>query len=177
MKTLFGLVGMIAVSWVPMAHAQDGDRPASDPLAALATCRAIADAGERLNCFDREAALLAAAVEKRDIVVVDRAGVSAARRSLFGFRLPRLRLFGNDGERRAEEPEFTEIETTITRAQRSGSGWVFTLADGAQWAQTDSIQLATEPRAGTPIRIREGALGSYRANIGRAPAIRVRRVN
>lgn len=177
MKTALGFIGIIMTMWVSTASAQENSRPSPEPLDGLNACRAIPAETERLRCFDREVALLDEAARSRNVVIIDRAGVRAAQRSLFGLRLPSLRLFGSRNERPADEPEFTSIETTVKRAERSGTGWLFTLEDDARWVQTDSIQLASDPRAGTPIRIREGALGSYRANVGNAPAIRVRRIN
>lgn len=176
MKTVVGLACFVGLTIGTPALAQDDTRPRAEPLDRVVACRSIASAEERLRCYDREVASFDDAERRKDIVVVDRAGVKAARRSLFGLRLPSLKLFGDD-ENSEDAAEFTNIETTVKRAERSGNGWLLTLEDDARWVQTDSTQLASEPRAGTRVRIRQGALGSFLANIGNAPAIRMRRIN
>lgn len=167
------LLAMIAA--VPAAAQAQNAAETPDVLVRLDACRAIASPEERLGCFDREVALLQAARTAREVVVVDRQQLRRTRRTLFGLTLPDLELFGDRGDDRDREA-ITEIESTI-RSVSGGHrrGWLFSLEDGAVWAQTDSRPLAREPRPGTKIRIRRAALGSYLANIAGAPAIRVRR--
>ncbi len=113
------------------------------------------------------------------MVVVDRAQVRAARRSLFGLTLPNLAILDGGAKDAEEKGEgFTEIETTIGRAYRGSDGhWVMVLADGAKWLQTDTRELPGDPAAGKKIHIRKAALGSYFANINGGIAIRVQRQN
>lgn len=137
-------------------------------LRSFAQCRAIADAGTRLDCFDKAAGALEQAVKAKDVRIVDRNDATKVRRSLFGFALPRVNLFGGgDGAADAREPEFTEINTTIAAARAVGHDRVeIRLADetGAVWQTTDPLPFT--PKAGTKIRIRKGTLGSYFMNIG-----------
>ncbi len=155
------------------AVAEDKAAPPPPPEAyrALIDCRGLTDPAERLACYDRQVARIEQAQVAGDLVVTDRASIREAKRGLFGFKLPGLNIFKNaDGD---DE----EIESTITGVGSLQYGaWRLTLADGAVWEQTDSSQLALEPKRGSKIRIRKGALGSFRANIDRQPAIRVRRV-
>ena len=59
-------------------------------LSRLVGCRQVADSTARLACYDAAASALDSAERQGDVVVVDRAQVSAARRQLFGFDLPAM---------------------------------------------------------------------------------------
>lgn len=163
-----------ACAFAQTSDAQGQDRP--EVVSRVYGCRAIPDAEARLACFDREVAALETAENAKDLVVYDREQVRRTRRSLFGIALPDLRIFGGgDGE--SEEEEFTQIATTIRSASQEGSGrYVFTLEDGARWAQIDNREFSARPRSGQAIRIRRAAMGSYLANVGTQTAVRVRRV-
>lgn len=141
-------------------------------LAELVGCRAIVDVPERVACYDRHVAALDEAERGRDVTLVERTEVNRARRSLFGFPVPRLKIFEGDDDK----PEFTRIEATIKDARRSAGRWSFQLDDGSRWAQSEPEELARTPKPGDAIRVRRGAVGSFLANIGKAPAIRVRRI-
>lgn len=158
------------------ATAQPADRtPPPAAFQRMVDCRAIADGSLRLACFDREVAAVAAAESSRDLVVIDRAKVRTARRTLFGLTVPDLGILGGGG---ADEEGVNRIEGTIASASRDGNGrWSFRLADGARWMQADSRELAVDPAAGQQIAIRKAAAGSFLANVNKQIAIRVRRVN
>ena len=140
------------------AHAQEGtgQRIVGD----LGRCRAIMVAEARLDCFDTAAAALDAAVKAQEVRVIDRQDVSKARRSLFGYTIPKFGLFGG-----GREEEFTEINTTLASARPLANGRMeLRLAEGdAVWSTTD--HLAFPPKAGRKVRIRKGALGNYFINI------------
>jgi hypothetical protein len=140
----------------------------------LVDCRAIASAAERLACYDREVAAVDQAVASDTLMVMDRQQVRKTRASLFGLTLPNLGIF-SDGE--GDEEGIARIETTIKRVSTNPNGqWILELADGARWMQIDSRTMGADPRANDKIVIRKAAMGSYLANIGRATAIRVRRI-
>ncbi|MBB5728782.1 hypothetical protein [Sphingomonas prati] len=165
------------------AHAADTPPARPAVFQSLIACRDIGVAADRLACFDRESALLDKAERNRDVVVVDRGQVRAARRTLFGLTLPSLVLFGGERDRdtpegKAEAAEVDRLETTIRGASRTAMGkWIIVLQDGARWVQIDERSLPSDPRAGQPIRIRRAAMGSYLANVNNQIAIRVRREN
>lgn len=146
---------------------------ALDPLLA---CRAIAEPTARLACFDRTAAALQDATAKHDVVVVDRQEVAKVRRSLFGFGMPSLAVFGVGAKDSHDvAPEEAEITTTIRSASRDGDGnWIVTLEDGAIWHQTGGT-IALGPRPGGAVTIKRGAIGSYFMKIGSQPAVKARR--
>ena len=160
------------------AKARD-DAPAARPelFRKLVDCRSVADSAARLACYDTTVSALDAAEQKRELVVVDKGQVRTARRSLFGFALPNLSIFGGgDAEDKKEAEEFSSIETKIRSAYRNAAGrWVITIDEGAQWLQIDSRDLAREPRAGLPIKISKAALGSYFAKVDGQIAIRMKR--
>ena len=171
------IVAACAAAGLAVGAAGHAAPPAPRPPAfqKLVDCRGIIDAAQRLACFDREVAAVAAAEGRQDLVVIDRAKVRTARRTLFGLQVPDLGIFGgNDGE----EEGVSRLEATIASVGRNGDGrWTFRLADGARWIQSDSRELGIDPAAGQPIVIRKAAMGSFLANVNKQIAIRVRRLN
>jgi hypothetical protein len=137
-------------------------------------CRAIAEPGARLACFDREVAAVANAEARQDLVVIDRAKVRTARKTLFGLSVPDLGIFGGGDD----EEGVNRIEGELAAVGRNADGrWTFRLADGARWIQADSRELGVDPAPGQKIAIRKAAMGSFLANVNKQIAIRVRRVN
>ena len=158
------------------ASASAKDKPAAAPPAvyrAVVDCRGIADAAQRLACFDRTVGEMAKAGEQQDLVVLDREAMRETRKGLFGFTLPKLKLFGGGS---GDDQEVTEIESTISGIRTADDGMpVFTIADGAKWKQTEGRNVY--PKVGDPIRIRKATLGSYMANVNKRAAVRVMRLN
>ena len=158
------------------AAAQDAKSLANAPAPKIFTdvlqCRAIAEAEARLACFDQTVGTLAQAQQRKDVFVADKEAIREVRRGLFGFSLPKVRLFGDDDM--AEEVK--SIETTIKAASRGQKGYVFTLQDGARWAQTDGAYM-DQPKPGSKIRIRRAALGSYMASIEGRVGFRIERLS
>jgi hypothetical protein len=137
---------------------------------ALLACRSIADSNQRLACYDRESGTVAQAVEKKDLVVIDRAQATAAKKSLFGFSVPSFAglLGGGDVQ---------QIEGTVAGvSQNADGGWVIKLADGSVWSQTDDTPVALEPRRGDKVVVRRGTLGSYFVRIGKQPGFKAKRI-
>jgi len=135
-------------------------------------CRAITDAAERLACFDRSVGALASAQASKDLYVADKDAMREARRGLFGFSLPKLRIFGDEDM----EKEVDSIDSTITAAVPGAQGYIFTLADGARWKQTDGAYM-DKPKAGAKIRIKRAAMGSFFGTVEKNPGVRVERLN
>ena len=135
-------------------------------------CRKITDPDQRLACYDRTVGVLASAEETDQLYVADRESIREARRGLFGFNLPKLRIFKNDDM--AEDVD--SIETTIKSVRSGQRGYIFTLEDGAIWAQTDKSYM-DRPKPGQKIRIRKAALGSFMARVENDPGFRIERLN
>ena len=66
---------------------------------ALINCRTITDAQDRLACYDAKVAAMDEAEKNDELVLADKETMKEARRGLFGFSLPKLKLFDNaDGK-------------------------------------------------------------------------------
>jgi hypothetical protein len=153
-------VGALLCSGTPTLAA----RPKSSDrvLQEFGSCRTKADAAARLACFETTFDALEKAVNTKEVTIVDKADMREARRSLFGFTLPKIDLFGGSGDARSDPDDFTEINTTIASARPVDRGRVeIRLADnsGAVWQTTDPMNFP--PKPGDKIRIRQGALGNY----------------
>ncbi len=145
----------------------------------LIDCRAITDATARLACFDTQVANLDAAETRQDVVIVDKAQVKKAKRTLFGLTLPTLAIFGgkNDDKPGAADQSDEAIETVIKSAYVNRLGKLtIIIDDDAKWVQIDTRDVNT-PKPGQSVRIRRASLGSFFANINKQAAIRMRREN
>lgn len=140
----------------------------------LVGCRSIADSDARLACYDSKVAAMDEAEKKDELVLADSASMKEAKRGLFGFSIPKLKIFGTDN---AENDKF-ELVAKIDSAFQTGYGqWTIILDDGARWVQVDTQSVVRRPAAGMEIKIRQAAMGSYFANIAGQRAIRMKRVN
>jgi hypothetical protein len=138
----------------------------------LIACQSIADSALRLACYDRQAGVVEKAIATRDLVVIDKARATAAKRSLFGFSVPDFGgLFGGG------ENDVAEIASTITKvAQDPYGAWVVTLADGSTWAQTDDSPLGLPPRRNDKVVVHRGSFGAFFLRVAGQPGIRVKRI-
>lgn len=140
----------------------------------LVNCRTIADPAARLACYDSKVAAIDEAEKKDELVLADKASMKEARKGLFGFSVPKLKIFGNDGK----QDEDFELVAKIASASMANYGkWTIILDDGARWTQIDTTVLRKNPKPGMEVKIRAAAMGSYFANIDGQRAIRMRRVN
>ena len=139
----------------------------------LSACRGIADEKARLACYDQATARLAEAVDKRELVVMDRQEINETRRSLFGFSVPNIPLFRGEGGEQA-----SKLETVIAGASPLGAGkWQIRLEDGAVW-QTNETRLGLgDPRPGQKIIIQRGTLGNYFLRINGQRGVRGRLIS
>ena len=174
MKPVFLLAAVAAALPLTVAVAKPA-KVQSRPQAfeTLVRCRAIADAAQRLQCFDNAAAALEQAADSRELVVVDRKQVREAKRNLFGLDIPNLNPFsgGDDGE----ADEVKSVEGVVASSYRDGDNkWVVKLEDGATWGQTDDKPLL-RPRAGDKVKIVRAAMGSYMMRVASQPGVRVKR--
>lgn len=140
----------------------------------LLDCRAIADASQRLACYDQSVGAIEEAEKKKDIVVVDRKEIRETKKSLFGFTLPKIGLF--TGDKDDDKDEIGEISSTVESARMiRGGDWSLRLAsDAGTWETTSSLN--TDPRAGDKVHIKKATLGSYLGSVGINRGVRFRRV-
>jgi hypothetical protein len=150
--------------------AASGAPPAA--IQQLMTCRSIADSTQRLACYDRQAAAIGQAIASKDLVVIDKAKATAAKRSLFGFSIPDFGgLFGGN------ENEVKEIASTIARVRHNPEGgWLVDLADGSTWTQTDDAPLGLPPERGNKVVVHRGSFGAFFLRVAGQPGIRVKRI-
>lgn len=158
-----------------------GEAIAKDPLPAgkgppasvrtVIACRSLTDGVARLACFDRSVGDLQTAVGGGELLMFSSKEVREARRSLFGFSVPKLPFFGN-------EKEELEFQSTIAAIRSLGYGkWQVRLQDGAWWETTEATRDREAPMNGAKIRIRKGALGNHFMSIGGMGTVRARRIS
>jgi hypothetical protein len=167
------VIGSIAAALATAAQARS-TTPTGTPatVQSLLACQSVADSGQRLSCYDKAAQGLADAMNKKELVVVDKARANEAKRSLFGFSIPNFgALFGGGDD------QVNQIESTITGAFENGyEGWMIKLADGSTWQQTDGSPVALEPRKGDKVVVKRGSMGSYFVKLGSQPGFKAKRV-
>ncbi len=138
----------------------------------LLGCRSIADAAQRLACYDRQSTVLSTAIASRDVVVIDKARASAAKRSLFGFSVPNFGgLFGSGSD------DIKQIEGVVAGVTNNADGgWTLKLADGSVWTQVDDAPLGLPPRRGDKVVIKRGSLGSFYVEFAKQPGFKAKRI-
>jgi len=176
MVTRFGIFLLAAVlgsAAIAAPKAPKMQPPPAD-FARLIACRSITDGAQRLACYDREVGVVGSANARGDLVVMNREEVRKTRRSLFGLSLPDLSVFGGGNL----PGDADTLETTIKFARQGPDGkWLFVLAEGGQWVQLDSRDFIVDPAPGQPVRIKQGALGSYMMNVNKQTGVKVHRIN
>lgn len=169
----FAIAGMLLFP-ATTAVAQDAKAP-ERLIDALAACLEIPNDSQRLACSDKAARALVDATKRKEVVVMDRADVTKTRRSLFGFTLPKLKLFGGGDDDREEEIE--QLEAKIERvAAQPQNGYVITIEGGARWRTTEPWTRSALPQPGVTVTIKRAALGSYFIKIGSGRAVRAIRI-
>ncbi len=170
---------LAAFALSPVTMAGDDAKRDKDPELArpkifddVVACKTIEEAEARLACYDEKVAALDAAQKNADIILTDKAAVKEAQKGLFGFELPKLKIFGSGDD------DIEEIEAVVKSVTANRAGQVtITLEDGARWQQVDTKILNREPREGSKARIRRGSMGSYLVTFDGGPAIRMKRLN
>ena len=159
------------LSMLLLMAAPADDAPSSTLFRDLAACRAIVANEARLACFDRAAGAMVTAEKQKAIVVLDRGEVQKAKRSLFGFSLPSIKLFG-DGK---DDEQLKQLVGTLQASSTLPGGLMrFTLDSGGQWETTE--QPMVPMRRGDVVTIKAGSLGSYLATAPGRRSVRVRRL-
>ncbi len=158
------------------ADAQERGKSAPPPspelFEALEACRGIADGAQRLACFDATSAELSAAVDSKQIVVVEEKEVRKTKRSLFGFRLPDLSIFGGNDN---DSEEDKTLNTTIKSLGKAGGGrWNIGIPEGAVWQTTEAMTF--NPSVGDEVEIKSGVMGGYFLRVGKKRAVRAKRI-
>jgi hypothetical protein len=170
-----GMIGAaMLIQSAGVAAKQPKEGPPPPQVNALLACRAITESGQRLACYDKNAAVIGDAVAKRDLVVFDRESVKKTKRGLFGFSIPNLGIFGDDDDDVEIKQIDGEIASTATNAD---GGYIFRLTDGSRWSQIDSKPMALSPQNGEKVAVKKGTLGSYFLSVNKQPGVKVKRIN
>ena len=158
-----------------LAAAAAAKPPAGPPpseISAFSTCRAIADAEQRLACYDNAAQKLEQAITTKELTVLSRRDVSETRRSLFGFSFPNIPFLGGGAE--VEK----QITAKLTRVQSLGYGkFRFQLEDGAVWETTEPENSGEMPSRGQDVTIKRGTLGNYFVLFKNMGSVRGKRIS
>jgi len=174
MKKLFVFVGLAAVVASSPSAAQAPAPAPTTPVAQVMECRKLADPEARLRCYDGTVDRLSKALTGGSLVVVDREDIRRTRRSLFGFSLPKLPFFKGDN---SQDDTPDEIIATIKSVRALPNDmWAITLDSGAEWHTVQEGSSQSAPKAGQKIKIKCGALGSYRVSVSGRPGLRAIRV-
>lgn len=172
-KTIIALIAFTILGSSYSAMARDDSPKRAPILDELVACRSIADPSGRLICYDDKVNKIDLAQKNNELIVADKADIKEARKGLFGFTLPKLKLFGSGED---DEDDVKEIETVVTSVRQVGYGaWVLNMEDGSQWQQTGTRKLVLSPKVGSKVRIKKGAVSNYWANVDGQRAISVKR--
>ena len=171
-----GLAAGVAMVVAGGATAKDRNPPRKSPLVnAIAACRQIAEPTQRLACFDKASGELVAATETGEVSVVDRSELRQARRSLFGFNMPKLPFFAGD---KSADDVSDKLVTKVTQVRDLGHNrYAVRVAEGnALWETLESYGAFHMPRVGESVEINRGPLGSYILRFGRQRGVKGRRI-
>ena len=170
------LVAVLISMFAAAVHADT----ARDALTEVARCAGVADASERLKCFD------AVALRAKSLLAAP-APEAETRKSFldwFGFARPpqpvtRADDFGKPPQ--VEPGELSQIAATVTELAKTGRGKaIFILDNGQVWRQLDSDGTEVAfAAAGKPMKVtvETGIMGSYNLTIeGRNGLIKVTRL-
>ena len=175
MRTLLFLLIVLIVAGPARADV------ARDALSEIAKCADIAEAAERLKCFDAavpraKSALAAPAQQEPKKGLWD----------WFGFARPpksatKAEDFGKPAPPPASGEEITELRAAVVEFARNPRGKsVFILDNGQVWRQLDgdsTVVLDPAPQTTMKVTIEPGVLGSYNLTIeGRTGLIKVSRL-
>lgn len=174
-----GVFAAGAVLMSPAVGLAQSGKPAADPFDPLRACRAIAADSERLACFDKVSGTLLTAADEGDLSVVNREEVRKTRRTLFGFTLPDLGIFGGGDKAKAkdEADQIEVLNTTIASYRSTKDGIQITTAEGAVWEIDNPPRRLMTPKAGQPVEFRKGSLSSYFIRINGQGGVKGRRIS
>lgn len=171
------IVPVFIAALATAAPAAAEDRQPAEPelYRRMVACKDLADAAERLACYDRQVAAFDTATRNRDIVIADREEVRKTRRGLFGFTAPLGRLLGF-GAGDEDQDAVKRLETAVVSVSSRDGNLVLTFAEAGTWEQNDRYGFPLRPKAGDKAVITRGALGAYFVSVDGMAGIKMRRV-
>jgi len=157
-------------------HPKPAIEPGSKLITAVQACQQIKEDTARLACYDRSVSALASANARGDVAVVDREQMREARKSLFGFAIPKLPFFSGSKDKDVQQ-EPKQITSTLVSFRSLGNGYVrLTISEPeSTWESTEPADVF-EAQSGDKVKIEHGAIGSYWVEIGSNRAFHAHRV-
>ena len=167
------LAGTAAFLAAAPAHTKDKPEITAPPAIyqAVIDCRTIGDAAQRLACFDRTVGEMATATTAKDLVILDREAMRETRKGLFGFSLPKLKIFAS-----SDEEQVDSVSSTIVRVGTNSKGrYLLVVENAGRWEQIDN-EYINRPRPGQQVTIRRATMGGFMAKVEEGRGFRVRRL-
>lgn len=154
-------------------NAQDAAKP-PEYLDDLKQCQSIAEDIARLACYDSAVGRVVTATEEGKVRLIDKEDVEETRRGLFGFSLPKLKLFGDE----EEGAELDILQTIVTKVNFEGRNTVLLTVEegGAVWRIPGADYRTLQTKPGDAVEFKKASLGSYFIRINGRMGIKGRRV-
>ncbi|MEO1252145.1 MAG: hypothetical protein AAFW81_07360 [Pseudomonadota bacterium] len=160
---------------------------AAQTLDDVLECRALADAGDRLACYDDAAGKAAEAGALAGAGAASSDGADSARTAVAAAPLDPVAAFGAEElaqkqEAREDKEKKKSITANLVGVRFNNAGkYIITLDNGQVWRQTpgDSGELRLRGASpdGVPVTIKRAAFGSYRLSLSSSKrTIRVERL-
>lgn len=164
--------GLLVLAGAPAAAQDATDAASPDYVENLKACQTLADDLARLACFDAAVGAILAANDSGDVQVIDKDEVRETRRSLFGFSLPDIGLFGG-----GDDTEDELFETTISSARYLARNSArFTTAEGAVWELNNIPSRLRRIEPGDKVVFKKASMGYFFVRINGQTGIKGRRV-
>lgn len=167
------LIGVLTLSFFVLPSVGYAQKPKdpTGPLESLRNCAEMIENDMRLACYDAAIAKLLVQQEAGEIRLVDKEDIAETRRSLFGFSLPKLGVFGS-----GDDTESNVLKSKIVSVRRLGSDkWLISITEGSVW-QVSNAPRRFKPEVGDPIELEKAAMSSYWVRLDGALGVKGRRV-
>lgn len=164
--------GLLALTGAPAAAQEATDAASPDYVENLKSCQTLADDLARLACFDAAVGAILAANDAGDVQVIDKEDVRETRRSLFGFSLPSIGLFGSDDD--AADELFETTISSVRYLPRNSAR--FTTAEGAVWELNNIPSRLRRIESGDKVVFKKASMGFFFVRIDGQTGIKGRRV-
>lgn len=145
----------------------------SKPLEQIYACAAIADNAQRLECFDKNVAQLKNKDSEKNIIIMDKTEVVAAKKAAFGLVLPKIKLFEDD----EKSEKISQQDIIVEKIGTYGSKPSILTNDGQIWVVTDEGEIDLFSKPPYKAKIKAATFGSYLLQFeGKNLSYRVKRV-
>lgn len=167
-------LSVAALAFNAQAQDQSAPSPQGNYLDRLKECQAVENNDERLACYDQAVGRVVKATEEGEVRLLDSEDVKKTRRSLFGFNLPKIGIFGGGDD----EDEKELLTSTITNVRYyENDAFIFRIEEGdAVWRVSDAPMRLARVKVGDTVEFERAALGSYWVRINGQNGVKGRRI-